>query len=431
MTTTEAREDLVRGLLQSCYVIEQARANVQRLWGGDFLEDEQRTRQRAERLKQLLTDRGFRVPDDVVEAHTAWFTSLCGKRPDEVFLGAAVLHTFGRWSDGFAAPYLDDLDDFKALGKEHARYELDFQPVTEDLTLLEPLELPEGRRFVILTDIHIGSHKRDALLKIVVDDINAISPEFVIVPGDITEDGEPEQFLEVKRLLDSLDCPYYVVPGNHDVIQRSTREPRAPEFWKAAFGEEPHDHFLEIGDLQIALVDSTDPTASPFPDWDVANGKFGEGIAAGVDSGSFRPGQAQAIADALDKKRPSLVVQHHEVHPFPGFPPVKFALREEDAAEELDALKDHRLVALIAGHTHRSARLKVRNDVTMLEIPSMKDWPFGFSVAGVGEDGVHVVFRQLSDRNAVWDIARNLIPIALRFALGPLSDLDARLPFPA
>ena len=39
MTRPDARPDLVRGLLQSCYVIEHARANTQRAWGGDFLRD--------------------------------------------------------------------------------------------------------------------------------------------------------------------------------------------------------------------------------------------------------------------------------------------------------------------------------------------------------------------------------------------------------
>jgi hypothetical protein len=431
MTTTDVREDLLRGLLQSCYVIERARANVQTMWGGPFLDDAKRTRERADRLRRLLEDRGLSVPDDVVEGHSAWFASLCGQRPDEVLLGAAVLHTFGKWSDGFAGPYLDDAQAFIDLGKAHTRVELDFHPVTEDEVLLPQLDLPAGRRFVILTDVHIGSRGRDALLQIAVDDINALEPEFVILPGDITEDGEPEQFLQVKSILDGLNCPFYAVPGNHDVIQRSTREPHCDEFWKAAFGETPHDHFIECGDLQIALVDSTDPTASPFPDWDVAQGKFGEGIAAGVDSGALLPGQAKAIAEALDKSRPSLLVQHHELHPFPGFPPVKFALREEDAAAELEALKDHRLVGVVAGHTHRSARLKVGDDVTQLEIPALKDWPFGFSVAGVTDDAVQIVFRQISNRDAVWDIARNLIPVALRFSIGPLSDLSAKLPFPS
>src|SRR5439155_4839318 len=139
-----------------------------------------------------------------------------------------------------------------------------------------------------------------------------------------------------KEILDGLACPYYVVMGNHDAVQRSTRDGAGERFYKEAFGIEAQDHVVEIGDLQVALVDSTDPTASPFPDWDVSKGSVG-GDAAGTDSGALKPGQAQALAARLDETRPTLLVQHHELHPFPGFPPVKFALREEDAADELDA----------------------------------------------------------------------------------------------
>lgn len=425
MTDTDVRIDLLRGLLQSCYVIEHARANVQRNWGGSFDRDAEHTDKRAARLGRLLDERGFRRPDEVIEPHTGWFEGLCGSHPEEVPLGAAVLHQFSKWSDVFCASYLDDIQEFIDLGREYTRVEMDVRTMTQDEAMLERPDLPDGRRFVILTDVHIGSAGRDDLLRLAVKEINELQPEFVIMPGDITEDGEPEQFRLVKQLVDELACPYYVVMGNHDVVQRSTREGIGARFYEETFGEAPHDHVIECGDLQIALVDSTDPTASPFPDWDVSKGSVG-GEAAGTDSGALRPGQAEALAERLDTKRRTLLVQHHELHPFPGFPPVKFALREEDAAAELDALSGHNLIGVVAGHTHRSAVLKVgeQRSVTQLEIPSLKDWPFAYSVGGVTDDGVQVVVRQVGEPAEVWDLAKGLLPLMRRFAIGPLSDLS-------
>src|SRR5207244_1792502 len=121
-------------------------------------------------------------------------------------------------------------------------------------------------------------------------------------PGDITDDGEPEQFTSIKQILDGLMCPVYVVLGNHDAVQRSTREPFGDKFFSEAFGFAPVDQVIEFAGMQIALVDSTDPTPSPFPDWDIATGQIG-GVAAGVDSGALRPGQADALAERLDKTR--------------------------------------------------------------------------------------------------------------------------------
>ena len=78
MTDTAVRTDLLRGLLQSCYVIEHARTNVQRMWGGSFGSDAEHTGIRAARLGRLLDEKGFRCPDEVIEPHTAWFAGLCG-----------------------------------------------------------------------------------------------------------------------------------------------------------------------------------------------------------------------------------------------------------------------------------------------------------------------------------------------------------------
>ncbi len=425
MAITEARADLVRGLMQSCYVIERARCALQEKWGGDFDKDAERTRTRAERLGKLLDDLGFRRPDEVVEAHTGWHEGFCGSTPDEVPLGAAVVHTFGRWSDVFAEPYLgNDAADFIAIGHEHTRVDRAPRTMSSDEAVLQQPELPDGRRFVILTDVHIGSSRSDDFLRRAVADINEISPEFVVIPGDFTEDGEPEQFRLVKEIFDGLSCPYYAVLGNHDAVQRSTREGTGTAFYKDTFGFDAQDHVVECGDLQVALVDTTDPTASPFPDWDVARMQIG-GIAAGVDSGAMRPGQAEALADRLDRSRPTLLVQHHELHPFPGFPPVKFALREEDAEAELAALAEHNLIGIVAGHTHRSAVLTVgAKGVTQLEIPSLKDWPYTFAVVGVTDRGATVTVKQISDGDAVWDRAKSLWLLMRRFPLGPLADLN-------
>ncbi|HLH55386.1 MAG TPA: metallophosphoesterase [Verrucomicrobiae bacterium] len=62
------------------------------------------------------------------------------------------------------------------------------------------------------TDVH---HKgnRDYLLK-VVDQINALSPDFVCFTGDLIEEGK--HLPEALELLGRIKSPLYGVPGNHD-----------------------------------------------------------------------------------------------------------------------------------------------------------------------------------------------------------------------
>jgi hypothetical protein len=60
-------------------------------------------------------------------------------------------------------------------------------------------------------------------LHAVIDDINIINPAFVVLTGDVVNEGELEDFLEkryytrTKRILRRLDVPVYLAAGNHDV----------------------------------------------------------------------------------------------------------------------------------------------------------------------------------------------------------------------
>ena len=42
-------------------------------------------------------------------------------------------------------------------------------------------------------------------------------PEVIVVSGDITQRAKYEQFFKCRQYLDSLNIPYLVVPGNHDI----------------------------------------------------------------------------------------------------------------------------------------------------------------------------------------------------------------------
>jgi outer membrane protein assembly factor BamB/predicted MPP superfamily phosphohydrolase len=75
----------------------------------------------------------------------------------------------------------------------------------------------QGFKFAQVTDTHIGNATGEEDLQRTVADINANpSIEFVIVSGDITEFGSDEELKLAKEILNKLNKPYHVVPGNHD-----------------------------------------------------------------------------------------------------------------------------------------------------------------------------------------------------------------------
>ncbi|MEH6308311.1 PQQ-binding-like beta-propeller repeat protein [Olivibacter sp. CPCC 100613] len=71
--------------------------------------------------------------------------------------------------------------------------------------------------FAHVTDTHVGSETGAEDLRRTVTDINENKDlKFVIVSGDITEFGADNELKLAKQILDSINIPYYVIPGNHD-----------------------------------------------------------------------------------------------------------------------------------------------------------------------------------------------------------------------
>ncbi|MFX8460998.1 metallophosphoesterase family protein, partial [Acinetobacter baumannii] len=67
-----------------------------------------------------------------------------------------------------------------------------------------------------LSDLHFGTEKKECL-EAIRDFCIQQQPEVIVVSGDITQRAKYEQFFKCRQYLDSLNIPYLVVPGNHDI----------------------------------------------------------------------------------------------------------------------------------------------------------------------------------------------------------------------
>ncbi|MDO4510517.1 MAG: PQQ-binding-like beta-propeller repeat protein, partial [Bacteroidales bacterium] len=74
-----------------------------------------------------------------------------------------------------------------------------------------------AQKFAILTDLHVTpGNANEAKLAEVVEEINKSDVDYVLTTGDLTNEGSDEQLHNVKRVLDALTKPYYIIPGNHE-----------------------------------------------------------------------------------------------------------------------------------------------------------------------------------------------------------------------
>ena len=76
----------------------------------------------------------------------------------------------------------------------------------------------ETFRFAFFTDLHVVTGGESSVqIQNIIEEINASDLQFVIVAGDISNQGSDEELINAKSILDQLSVPYYMIPGNHEM----------------------------------------------------------------------------------------------------------------------------------------------------------------------------------------------------------------------
>lgn len=196
--------------------------------------------------------------------------------------------------------------------------------------------MPADRfRLAQFSDIHCGDPRFDApLLHSVIDQINAEKPDLVIVPGDLTASGYPDEFAEARRFLDLLDCPEVaVLIGNHDSRKVGY------ELFEEIFGDRYRqwDFSFRVDcdkdvDEHVTVVglDSTKP--------DLDDGEIGRHRHRWL---------RQQLQDATGFR---LVALHHHLVSIPGTGRERNVVW--DAGEVLEILAEQNVDLVVAGHKH-------------------------------------------------------------------------------
>jgi 3',5'-cyclic-AMP phosphodiesterase len=201
-----------------------------------------------------------------------------------------------------------------------------------------------------ISDPHIGASwdgaDPDECLLRAVEAILALPdrPDALLVSGDLTDNGAPEEYQRVRELLAPLDLQPQVLPGNHDL-----RAPLREAFGLPGQGDEPVSHVVDLGPLRLVCLDSTIP---------------------GAEGGSLDGGRIDWLEATLaeDAATPTVVALHHPPlrTEIPTFE--RIGLAPESCAALAEVVARHpQVVRIVAGHVHRSivAELAGRAVVTV------------------------------------------------------------------
>jgi 3',5'-cyclic AMP phosphodiesterase CpdA len=179
-----------------------------------------------------------------------------------------------------------------------------------------------------LSDVHVGGDRyREQLLRDAIAEINDAEPDLVVVAGDLTDDGYPDQYPVAKHELAAITCDHVVrVPGNHDARNVGYLH------FEDTFGARDSRLRLECGGLGVALV-AVDSSKPDLDEGEIGREHYGwieEGFAADADLRVF--------------------VSHHHLVPVPGTGRERNQVL--DAGDVLSLLRHTGVDLVLSGHRH-------------------------------------------------------------------------------
>ena len=229
-------------------------------------------------------------------------------------------------------------------------------------------------RFAQLTDIHLSPHNpapTEDLLRSVAQ-INATDNiDFVLVTGDLTEEGDRATLEKVKSILDLLKVKYYVVLGNHETKWSDSGCTAFGEIFGGERFEFEHKGFLFLG--------------------------FNSGPLMRMAYGHVVPQDIRWMKQEMDRAgrdKPVFLVTH-------------YPLLDGDVDnwyDVTDAVRPYNIRAFIGGHYHRNRFLSYDGIPGILTRSNLRDKEGlpGYGVFDVTPDSLIVYEQRIGEPARRW-----------------------------
>lgn len=185
---------------------------------------------------------------------------------------------------------------------------------------------------VQISDIHCGPMLRRTILRTAIKEINGLSPDVVLVTGDLTENGLISEFTDASKELKKLKAEKVIyLSGNHDY--RSTGYLLFKEFF-------PFSQVTETSDAVIVVLSSARPDR---------------------DDGEVGHRQNLWLEKTLEeyKDKVKMVAIHHHIIPVPDTGADQITI--VDAGDVLRSLIKSKVDLVLCGHRHRPWRWKIED----------------------------------------------------------------------
>lgn len=242
------------------------------------------------------------------------------------------------------------------------------------LSSLTILAQDRSFRFAQITDIHFAPGKpnpTEDLLRTVAQ-INATDGiDFVLVTGDLTDNGDRTCMEEVKACLDLLKAPYYVVLGNHETKWSESGCTAFADIYGSERFKFTHKGFLFLG--------------------------FNSGPLMRMAYGHVVPQDIEWMTAEMEKAgkdTPIILVTH-------------YPMLEGDVDnwyDVTDAVRPYNVRLFIGGHYHRNRQLSYDGIPGILMRSNLRDADGkpGYGIYEVGPDSIRVYTQRIGEPKKQW-----------------------------
>ncbi len=179
--------------------------------------------------------------------------------------------------------------------------------------------------------------------------LSALDLDFLLMPGDLTQHGEPENHAWLVQRLKQLPFPVYVVPGNHDIPQREKCDrsiglTEFPEYYTDfGYSNPGQPYYIQ----------------SPLPGLHIIglNSNFYQADGQQLDMGRLDDAQLDWLTNVLPTVQDDLVmvmVHHNVVEHLPNQlrHPLGRRYMLQNQAELLALLEQFNVPLIFTGHLH-------------------------------------------------------------------------------
>lgn len=282
-------------------------------------------------------------------------------------------------------------------------------------------------KFAVISDPHISipqqkgvtdgyklGLKTQMLTENAVAEINKIPDlKFVLVAGDLTQDAEPWNIDELRKILDGLRVPYFVTLGNHDlslVPHEKKDQPMSLSKYtvSGAFigksggmfpGMTYYSH--EIA-KDLVLINLDGSRAQVFVP-EAGLNDFG---------GKIEAGQMRWLENTLkaNQKKTLIILTHHSLVPWQEGDKTNHNYWRwfwMDNADEVRALiKKYGVKVVFSGHRHISTRYQEADGIYHFVHPALSTYPMRYTVYEMTPKELNWEVKDVPASPEIWELAK-------------------------